>query len=223
MNKTLKIFLLLALAAMSTLGMAAATRGRGAAQKLRSTATAPVRTGPVRSLVLARPFRLEKPYEHGWRLEKPSVSAGWLLVLEVDPSFVAPRQVLMPVLLVGDQTAECVNFGQESGRVIAIVPAPADEQGMPSLDLEKNPVWFGSPDLPERVDASWIAIERSRARAADVVTFTAGEIASARERGGPPLRLADRVALEHDAALLILEHSPREHEIAEQMLVPVTK
>lgn len=223
MNKTLKISLLLLLASITALGVAAATRGRAAAQKTRSPAVAPVRTGPVRSLVLARPFTLEKPYEHGWRLEKPSVSAGWLLVLEVDPSYVEPRQIPMPVLLFGDQTVECVNFGQDSGRVIAIVPAPADGRGQPVLDLATSPAWFGPPGLPEQVDAGWIAIERVRAHAGDVVTFTAAEIASARERGGSPLRLADRVALEHDAALLILEHSPKEHEIAEGLLVPVTK
>jgi len=223
MNQTLKISLLLALAAMTTFGVAAATRGRGVAQQSRSTATAPVRTGPVRSLVLARPFTLETPYEHGWRLEKPSVNAGWLLVLEVDPTYVEPRQVLMPVLLVGDQTVECVNFGQESGRVVAIVPAPVDDRGEPVLDLATSPVWFGIPELPERVDAAWIAIERSRAHTAEAVTFTAAEVSAARERGGAPLRLENRVALDHDAALLILEHSPNEHEIAEQLLVPVTK
>jgi hypothetical protein len=177
----------------------------------------------VRGLVLARPFALAEPYEHVWRLEKPSVRSGWLLVIEVDPSFVQPKQVLTPVLLVGDQTVECVNFGQETGRVVAIVPAPADENGVPELDLAASPAWFASPELPERVDAAWISAERARALPAEVATFTAAEITTARERAGATLRLANRIELDQQAALLILEHSPSDHEIAEALLVPVRK
>lgn len=213
MNKTIQISLLLGLASLTAIGVTAANRDRATVQQRRAPAVAPVRTGPVRGLVLARPFSLEEPYEHVWRLEKPSVREGWLVVLEVDPSYVEPRQVSTPVLLFGDQTVECVSFGQGSGRVVGIVPGPAD--------LATSSVGFGSPELPERVDAAWIALERSRAEG--FVTFTAPEIASARERAGEPLRIKDRVELDQIAALLILEHSPQEHEIAEALLVPVTK
>jgi hypothetical protein len=113
-----------------------------------------------------------------------------------------PHQRAMPVLLVGGETAECVNFGQPSGNVVAIVPGSVGESAMT--------VWFGPPDLPENVDASWIATARAHARAEDLVTFTAGEIAAARRRGGAPLEAADRIALDHEAARLILEHSPEE-------------
>lgn len=223
MNKTRRISFLLALAPLAALGLAATTREPRVEQGTRVPAAAPARTSPVRSLVLARPFTLAQPYVHFWRLEQPSVRAGWLLVLEVDPRYVEPHQVAMPILLLGGQTVECVNFGFDSGRVVAIVPAPADERGEPVLDLAGSPAWFGAPELPERVDAAWIAAERARARPEDVATFTAEEIATARARGGATIRGADRVDLDRKAALLILEHSPQEHELADGLLVPVTK
>jgi hypothetical protein len=177
----------------------------------------------VRALLLARPFTLTEPYVHHWRHEQPTVHAGWLLVLEVDPSIVEPHQAAMPVLLLGDQTVECVNFGQGSGRVIAIVPATADERGQPLLDLEASAAWFGPPELPERVDAAWIAAARDRARPEEVATFTGAEIAAARKRGGDTLQAANRVELDRQAARLILEYSPQERELAEGLLVPVMK
>lgn len=190
----------------------------------RSTdAAVPSRAGPVRSLVAAKPFAVAAPYAHRWRREQPEVRAGWLLVLEVDPLYVEPHQTAMPVLLLGDQTVECVNFGLESGRVIAIVPAAADPAGMPALDLVANPAWFGPPELPERVDAGWIAAARAKARPEEIASFTASEVAQARKRGGALLQAADRVEIDRLAARWILEHAPAERELAEGLLVPVTK
>jgi hypothetical protein len=223
MNSMHRITLGIALAAVAALGFAAARLWASAEQRPREPATAPARTGPVRGLVLARPFVLEEPYVHAWRREGPSVRTGWLVVLEVDPSFVRPTQLAMPVLMVGDQTVECVNFGAESGRVIGVVPAPTDERGRPVLDLAASPVWFAAPELPERVDARWIAVQRAAARAEDLVTFTAGEIAAAEQRAGTLLAVASRIELDREAALLILRHAPAEHQTAEALLVPVTK
>jgi len=227
MNKTHRIAFLLSLVPLAALGLAserlqpaveqAQTRSPAAA------AAAPARTSPVRGLVLARPFTLAEPYVSDWRLERPSVRSGWLLVLEVDPQYVEPHQAAMPVLLLGGETVECVNFGIDSGKVIAIVPSALDERGEPQLDLAASPVWFGAPELPERVDAAWIAGDRSRARPVDVATFTAEEIAAARTRAGATLQAPNRVELDRQAALLILEHSPHEHELAERMLVPQLK
>jgi len=182
-----------------------------------------LRQGSVRKILFARPFTVAEPYAHVWRREQPSVSAGWLLVIEVDPSMTEPHQRAMPVLLVGDQTVECVNFGQPLGNVVAILPAAVDESGVPEHDWAENPTWFGPPDLPERVDASWIARAREGVRAEERITFTSAEIASARERGGAVLHVADRVGLERAAAGLILEYSPRERALAESLLVPLIK
>ena len=187
----------------------------GAATEETSSVVATIRTGAVRKLISARPFTVAQPYVHRWRHEQPSVSAGWILVLEVDPSMTEPHQRAIPVLLVGDQTVECVNSGQPSGNVVAIVPAPVDES--------RFETWFGPPDLPERVDAGWIAAARAGVPAEQRTTFSAAEIASARGRGGAALQVADRVELEHEAARLILEHSPEERELAESLLVPLIK
>lgn len=222
MNKTIRISFLLALVPLAALGWAAQRLQPGVqVPNTRSATTAPARTSPVRALVLARPFTLAEPYVNSWRLERPRVRSGWLLVLEVDPRFVQPRQVAMPVLLLGGQTVECVNFGFDSGRVIAIVPAAVNERGEPLVDLAASPVWFGAPELPERVDAAWIAAERAGAKPEEVATFTAEEVRFARARAGAPLQAASRVELDRQAALLILEHSPQERDLADGMLAPV--
>src|SRR5262245_4270050 len=75
------------------------------------------------ALLYARPFTVEVPFTHVWRAEQPVFSAGVVVVLSVDPDLVHPRQTAEPILFVGDQTAERVNFGHESGRVVAIVPS----------------------------------------------------------------------------------------------------
>lgn len=178
---------------------------------------------PVRDILLAQPFVLSKPYTHMWRKEHPTVRAGWLLVLSVDPAFVHPTQLAEPVLYAGDETIERVNHGEEAGRVIGILPAPLGRDGQPDLDLASTPIWFGAPDLPERIDATAVAHERIRAEQRGLVPFGASVVAAARARGADLLQLEDRVALEQRAALLILEHSPAEYELANGLLVPPTK
>jgi hypothetical protein len=173
------------------------------------------RTGAVRKLLLARPFTVATPYTHMWRREKPEVTGGWILVIEVDPSMTEPHQHAMPVLLVGGETAEPVNFGQPSGNVVAIVPGPIDESNLT--------VWFGPPDLAESVDGAWITLARAKARPEDVATFTAAEVGAARALGGASLQAADRVGVDRSIAPLILRFSPQERELAETLLVPVTK
>src|SRR5258707_13144593 len=70
-----------------------------------SSASAAENRGPVRDLVFAQAFKLDKSYPHTWRKEQPQVSSGYVLVLAVDPEFVRPKQVAEPVLYVGNQTA----------------------------------------------------------------------------------------------------------------------
>ena len=224
MNKTIRNTCLVALVPLAWVGLAA-TKPQPAAEQSRTRAAGavPARTSPVRGIVLARPFTLAEPYVDAWRLEKPSVRSGWLVVLEVDPRFVQPHQVAMPVLLCGAETVECVNFGFDSGKVVAIVPSATDARGEPTLDLAASPAWFGAPELPERVDAAWIAAERARAKPDDVATFTAEEVAAARTRGGASLQGASRIDLDRQAALLILEYSPQERDLANGMLVPQLK
>ena len=45
-----------------------------------------------------------------------------------------------------------VNLGPESGYVIAFVPGNTEDPAHPQyIDLAQSRIWFGSPDLPERV------------------------------------------------------------------------
>jgi len=59
--------------------------------------------------------------------------------------------------------------GVAKGLIVAIVPTwtertadGTERPGDPAVDL----VYFATPELPERVDAAWIAAERARAEAA---------------------------------------------------------
>ena len=108
-------------------------------------------------LLYARPFLLDAPAVHASRAGQPTYAAGVLLVIEVgDRSLIHPRQVAMPILYVGDQTAERLNTGHESGRLVVIVPSVPDGDGGVALDLTTTPIFFGTPGLPEQVDAATI-------------------------------------------------------------------
>jgi len=105
-------------------------------------------------LVDALPFVLDQEFEHTWRKEQPLFRAGYLLVLRGDEAFLRPRQTAEPVLYVGRQTAERLNAATGSGHLVCLVPAPLAADGTVALDLAATPIWFGAPDLPERIDES---------------------------------------------------------------------
>ena len=176
----------------------------------------PATPAGIEELVYARSFTLAESYTFAWRKERPEVTSGLLLVLKVDPALVVPRQVAEPVLYVGDQSAQRVNFGNESGHVIAIVPG--------DVDLSRSPIWFGSPELPERVDVSTIKAERAKAASAGIVPLSSDKIASAFKRGGSSLALADKCELlRSEVSDLIVQYSPQEKHLAEAFNVSVSK
>jgi len=183
----------------------------------------PAQATGVRGLLFARPFLLERGYEHCWRAEAPRFRGGYLLVLQVDPPFTVPRNTLESVLYVGEQTAERLNWGTGSGRVVAVVPAALDEGDAPRLDWSRTPIWYGAPELPERVDEATVRGELAAARARGIVPFDQEVVSAALERGGGLLRLPSRFELDRYAAGLILEYSPTEAERAEGMLVPLVE
>lgn len=167
-------------------------------------------TAPV-TLVLARPFTVEVPWVHAWRAEQPQVSAGVVLVLAVaDRELLYPRQDAEPVLYVGAQTAERLNHGYESGHVVAIVPAGVDEAGRVDLDLAATPIFFGDPELPERIDAAAARAQLEKARAQGARAPDAEQVQAA---------LTEQVAFEDDfqvrqwAADLIETWSPQEADL----------
>ncbi len=176
----------------------------------------PATPATVADLVYARPFTLEKGYKFFWSKERPNVTTGTLLVLKVDKALVYPRAIAMPVLYVGNHTAERLNAGHKSGHVIAVVPG--------EVDLTKQPIWFGSPDLPSRVDTNKAKSERTLATKAKIKPFSKEKVNTALAKGGERLRLEDVTALLRDAvAPLIDEYSPQEKNLADDFRRPVLK
>ncbi len=167
----------------------------------------------VIDVVYIRSFALEQGYSFDWRQERPFIRSGTLAVFKVDPDLVRPRSAAEPVLYVGNQTAQRLNHGHESGFVIAIIPG--------EVDLARQPVWFGRPDLPERVNAGTIRTERARSEKAGIRLFEAEKI---RNLTREPLEASDLPALlrEHVADLLI-EYSPQEKALAETWRLPVAQ
>lgn len=167
----------------------------------------------VRNILLAQPFTLETPYTSTWSKERTTVSSGVLIVVEVDPAYVIPRDALQPVLYAGNSTVERLNHGYPSGRVIGIVPG--------NIDLTNAPIWFGSPQLPERVTASTIQSERARAESAGVRALPSARISSIQRS---PVAVKDLATLLRDvAAELVLQYSPREKQLADSWRLPEAK
>ena len=162
------------------------------------------------TLLFARPFRLEKGFEHTWRKEHPTATQGLLLVLQVDPALVYPRQTAEPVLYVGDQTARRLNVGYPSGRVVALVP------GATAL-TPGTPIWFGTPRLPETVTADVIAAERSLAVARGIGGVSAETIRAAEQRGGRAVAAPHLNALLNTAAPVVREYAPDEGDVADAL------
>ena len=176
----------------------------------------PATPAAIDGLIYARPFTLEKGYNFEWRAEKPQVTEGYILVLKVNPDLVYARQCAEPVLYVGNQTAERVNVGYESGHVIAIVPGKIKD-----MDLSKTPIWFGTPELPERCTAQTIATEKNLAKKAGIKPPTEAEVATAKKEGGKePLKVKDRYELRRSMADLITRYAPDETDLANGLRVP---
>ena len=132
---------------------------------------------------------------------------------KADKAVLVPRATPMPVLYVGDQTAERLNMGDKSGHVIAIVP------GKP--DLTKAPIWFGTPRFPEKVDQTVIKAEREVAEEAGIRPLPAAQVKAALALGGEPINATNlREVLRTEAAELILKYAPQEKHIAEGFRVP---
>jgi len=175
----------------------------------------PATPAGVDRIVHAQPVVLENPFEYEWRAERPMVSAGYLLVLDVDPDMVYPRQTYQPVLYVDGQTVMRINVGYLSGRVVGFVPSELKEDGSFKLDLARARIFFGSPALPEQVDAAQIEQERASAQAAAISARPNQEVAAALEAGDEVLTLKDRGELYRQAGHLIMKYSPDESELAE--------
>lgn len=165
---------------------------------------------PVREVLLAQPFTLAEGYRSTWSKDHSMVKSGTLVVLRVDPELVRPRNAAEPVLYAGNRTVERLNHGHESGHVIGIIPG--------DVDLTRDPIWFGSPDLPERATAETIRSERATADEAKIEPFSARNVERVTRA---PVQAANLAALLRDyAANLVLEYSPQERALARKWRLP---
>lgn len=176
--------------------------------------------GTPLDLVYALPFRLDEPYTHWWRSERPQVRAGHLLVLAVDGESVVPRQVAEPVLYVGAETAERINSGHLDGALVVLVPSEPGPDGWPTRDLAAEPIWFGEPGLPEQVDRAAAAGALARARALGILPLEPSRVDAALSAAGAPRRFADREELDRFAVEVLRTYAPSERDLAEGMSVP---
>ena len=214
MNRNTKTLLSFAIAALSVSGLYAWMKPIDADIPPALPAQ-PQKSGVV--LLSAQPFTLDEAATHYWRLEQPQYDAGYVLVLQVDPQLVHPRQTAEPILYVGAETANRVNVGNESGRVIAIVPAPLGADGMPSLDLAQSPIFFGTAELPERIDAKRAAEELALARKSGARPASAADVAAATK---PVVGFHDDYDLRLFCSDLIAQHSPTETDLVNGLRAP---
>ncbi len=213
MNKiTVFSFLAASLVAIGSLALRASPE--------RDPTPAERQAAPVRALVYARPFVLARPAVHVWRAEQPSYDAGYLVVLDVDPDFVAPRQTEEPVLYAGAETVERVSHAAVSGRVVGIVPCARGADGRPALDLASTTFFFGPESLPERIHAIEAQHELQRAAQSGTRPFPEVEVRAALALGGEMLTLPSRDELDENAALLVLENAPEDQDVGLGMLAP---
>lgn len=170
-------------------------------------------------LVAVHPFTLDEPYTHWYRTDRPQVDAGLLVVLSVDElELLHPRQTAQPVLQVGAQTAEPLNFGHLSGHVIALIPAPRIADGIVDLDLTKAPIFYGDPALAETLDQAALNARLQEALDRGVPSSSPEEIEAAMLDS---LHFANDHALRMWAADMIATWSPQEMDLVEGMRVPL--
>lgn len=212
----MKQHLSIAFASLLVIASYSAFTPLAASNQRRVAAPAVPAIGGVHEIVSAQPFLLDRGWRHVWRLEAPEFDAGWLLVLDVEPTLVEPRQMAEPVLFAGHETVERINHGFQSGRVVAILPSRRNALGGVGLDLATTPIFFGQPDLPERVDATRIERELVEARARGVRPL---EVPTPLEL----LHLPSRDELDQRAGLLVLEHAAGESDTGTGLLAPRPK
>jgi hypothetical protein len=158
----------------------------------------------VQDLIVAQPFTLSRGYVNTWSKQRETVTSGVIVVLQVDPSLATRRDSLERVLYAGSSPLQRLSDGARSGRVIGIVPNVSSVAGLP--------IWFGQPNLPERVTPALAEAERARATEGGIRPLAADKTRSATR---PAVAAQDLSVLLRDrVAPLVLEHSPEDKDLA---------
>lgn len=182
----------------------------------------PLTPAQPEAIVIAQPFVLDEPFTSEWRAERPSVRAGWLVVIKAAPELLYPRQVAEPVLYAGQQPAERVNIGYESGYLVAIIGGELGEDGTLTTKLSELPIFFGEPALPEQVDTPTATGQMVAAQTQGITPFSARQIDAARAKGRQTLKsdslhVANKEALLRQAAQLLRVYAPGEETLIDSL------
>lgn len=162
-------------------GAAAASDEKGSLPELPKTPSVRSAAQPV----LVQWVQLATAYPSDFRAERPLVRAGWLVVIRADAALLTPRSLAEPLLLAAGEgwtaSAEWLQHGHTSGHRVCFIPFVDDAQrtDSPTADgtagaikaranLRGLRIWFGTPELPERVDAAMLTRERALAEASGV-------------------------------------------------------
>ncbi len=183
-------------------GATAVVNDQGGTSNVPAEIPAEPQREPV-SVVYAQRFEVAEPYRHMWRSDRPQVSTGWLLVLSASPDLITPRQVREPVLYVGSQTADRVNSGDQSGKLVVLVPG--------DFLLEDARIFFGQPALPEETGMLQIDVAVERAIAAGVVPPSADHLATVTDANA--FRAPTEYELRLRAIELVEKYSPQERDL----------
>lgn len=161
------------------------------------------------AVIEAKHVTLQEPHVHWSRTETPTYSEATLLVLRTSPDRLVRRQTFEHVLFVGAETAERINNGDVSGYLIVIVPG--------HVDLAQAPVFFGEPDLPERVTLEVAEQELVRARSLGTRPLAPARAVQVMQ---PPVELADAYELYLEASFWIEAYSPEENDLVQSLRAP---
>jgi len=133
----------------------------------------------VRQVVWARRLELTAPFADTMQAGAPLLREGWLVQLAVDPRFDVVSQLPTPVLYAGAAPARPFDLGRGDGCVVALV-----HDGAP---LDELRFFYGSTELPARVDAARGRAEEAAAVDKGVTPRPAAEVQQAITSGGGPL------------------------------------
>ena len=170
----------------------------------------PATPAAVKGILAARRFTLATPYQYTWSERPRMVGSGTLVVLEVDPAYVVPRNTSEPVLFAGNVAIHRLNQGDKSGRVIGIVPG--------DVDVSTVAIWFGTPQLPERLTPALVDSERALAQRAGIRAFGRARVAAITRSRVSAQDLAS--LLRTTGAELVLQYSPQEKALADSWRLP---
>ena len=143
------------------------------------------------------------------RAERPTYDRGWLLVLSTDFELLVRRQGFENVLYVGAETVERVNVGAGSGYLVAVLPG--------DVDLAAQPIFFGDPELPERITAEAAAEQLEKALDSGVAAVGAEALAEALH---PRVTALDAKDLQVFASYLIEEYASDEVDLVRGIRAP---